>query len=59
VVIADSELPATRRASPQLRERLAQRKASVFYTRESGAVTVELRSNGAELRTMDGSRLEF
>lgn len=59
VVIADSELPATRRASPQLRARLGQRKALVFYTREACAVTLEVRPRGVGIRAMDGTRLEF
>jgi len=52
VVIADSEFPATRRASPQLHQRLAQRDHQVVYTREVGSVTLTLRKNGWKLRTM-------
>ena len=59
VVIADSELPATRRASVALRERLGQRKIPVFYTEKSGAVTVELRLDGTVVRAMDGTWMEF
>ena len=59
VVITDSELPATRRASVALRERLRQRKISMFYTEKSGAVTVELRPDGTAVRAMDGTWLEF
>jgi competence protein ComEC len=54
IVIADSEFPATRRASHTLRERLEQRKIPVIYTRTSGAVTIVTDKSGWKLRTMDG-----
>ena len=38
IVVADSEFPATRRASPKLRARLEQREIPVIYTRTAGAV---------------------
>jgi competence protein ComEC len=57
MVIADSEFPATRRASAELRERLEQRKIPVIYTRETGAVTFTFRSSGWELRAADGRLL--
>ena len=56
IVIADSEFPATRRASPKLRARLEQKGIPVIYTRTEGAVTILLRSNGWELRTMGGQK---
>jgi competence protein ComEC len=56
VVIADSEFPAFRRASPKLRARLEQRGIQVIYTRMAGAVTILLRPDGWELRTMDGQK---
>jgi beta-lactamase superfamily II metal-dependent hydrolase len=59
IVITDSEFPATRRAAPALRERLAQRNIPVIYTRNTGAVTLTMRPSGWELRTMDGTKLEF
>jgi competence protein ComEC len=52
VVIADSEFPATRRASPQLRQRLAQRGVQAIYTREAGSVRLSLGKGGWKLRTM-------
>ena len=52
IVIADSEFPATRRASRQLQERLAQRNIPVIYTRQAGAVTLKFRPGGWDLRTM-------
>jgi competence protein ComEC len=59
IVIADSEFPATRRAGPKLRARLEQRGIPVIYTRPAGAVTILLRSNGWELRTMDGQKNSY
>jgi beta-lactamase superfamily II metal-dependent hydrolase len=56
IVIADSDFPATRRASPKLRARLEQKGISVIYTRPAGAVTILLRPDGWELRTMGGQK---
>ena len=57
IIVADSEFPASARASPRLRERLARRPIPVLYTRSEGAVTLELRRGRWELRTMSGARL--
>ncbi len=54
IVIADSEFPATRRASSELKERLAARNVPVIYTRTAGAVTIFARPDNWWLRTMDG-----
>jgi competence protein ComEC len=56
VVIADSELPANRRASRELKARLEAAKVPVIYTRDSGAVTILANKNGWQLRTMDGQK---
>jgi competence protein ComEC len=56
IVVADSESPATRRASRELKDRLGQRGVPVIYTREADAVTLVTRSGGWELRTMRGQR---
>jgi ComEC/Rec2-related protein len=58
IIVADSEFPATKRASNALRERLAQRNVPVFCTRFSGAVTLVVKKNGWELRAMDATRLK-
>lgn len=42
LIVADSEYPAPRRASPALRDRLARREFPVLYTRQSGAVTLTI-----------------
>jgi competence protein ComEC len=57
IIVADSELPATERASPKLRERLAQRGVLVIYTSTEGAATIEWRGETWELRTRSGMRL--
>jgi beta-lactamase superfamily II metal-dependent hydrolase len=59
IVIADSEFPASRRASRELKERLTGRNVPVIFTRTSGAATIVARPGGWELHAMDGTRLEF
>jgi competence protein ComEC len=54
IVIADSKFPVTRRASWELRERLAQQKIPVVFTRHSGAATILMKPDGWELQTMNG-----
>ena len=54
IVIADSEFPATRRASRALRERLERAKVPVICTRTAGAVKIETDPTGWKLHAMDG-----
>jgi competence protein ComEC len=54
VVIADSDFPATRRASRALHERLAQKSLPVIYTRTAGAVKIAVDQAGWKLATRDG-----
>jgi competence protein ComEC len=54
IVIADSEFPANRRASRELKNRLAGKNAAVIYTRDSGAVKIVADKGGWKLQTMDG-----
>jgi competence protein ComEC len=56
IVIADSEFPADRRASRELKERLAQSKIPVIYTRDSNAATILVNRSSWGLRTMDGQK---
>jgi beta-lactamase superfamily II metal-dependent hydrolase len=56
IVIADSEFPATRRASRALKDRLEQKGIPAIYTRSSGAVTIVTDKSGWKLRTMDGQK---
>ena len=54
IVIVDSEFPANRRASRELKERLAGGGRPVIYTRNSGAVKIVTDGSGWRLTTMDG-----
>jgi ComEC/Rec2-related protein len=56
IVIADSEFPANRRASRELKERLNGRNVPVIYTRSSGAVKIVADKSGWRLETMDGQK---
>ena len=56
IVVMDSKLPATKRSSRSLRERLEQKEIPVIYTRNAGAVTVVIRPDQWDLRTMDGQK---
>jgi beta-lactamase superfamily II metal-dependent hydrolase len=58
IVIADSEFPATRRASRALRERLEQKQIPVIYTRTAGAVKIETDKTGWKLHAMDGQAFQ-
>ena len=58
IVIADSEFPATRRASRALRERLVQRNIPVICTRTAGAVKIAADPTGWQLTTMDGQTFQ-
>ena len=58
IVIADSEFPATRRASRALKDRLGQKEIPVVYTRTSGAVRIAADNRGWKLQTMDGQKIE-
>ena len=47
IIIGNSDFPATRRAAPKLRERLARRGgARVIYCRDAGSITLLLRREG-------------
>lgn len=56
IVVMDSQLPATKRASRSLRERLEQQEIPVIYARNAGAITLVIRPGHWELRTMDGQK---
>src|ERR1019366_3341351 len=58
IVIADSEFPATRRASRALHERLLRQKTPVIYTRTAGAAKIVTDKSGWKLKTMDGQKFE-
>ena len=58
IIIADSELPATCRASRTLQQRMEQAKVPVLYTRTVGAVKIVTDKRGWELQTMKGQKFE-
>jgi len=53
IIVADSELPATARASERLKERLKRRSVTVLHTRETGAITISFRPSGCHITTAD------
>ena len=59
IIIADSESPATARASERLKERLARRNVAVIYTRKAGAVTISSRPKGCEITTADNQHFNL
>lgn len=56
IIVADAEFPATEHASPELRRRLAERSIPVLYTRSTGPITLEWRTQDWSLRTISGLR---
>lgn len=59
IIVADSELPATARASERLKERLGRRNATVLHTREAGAITISFRPSGCEIKTADNHHFKL
>lgn len=51
VIVADSEFPATRRASKELQQRLARRPFQVIFTSQVGAVEITFKKNTWKLQT--------
>ena len=51
-IVADSEFPATKRATPALKERLTQMAAKPMFTREHGAITITVRAEDFAIRSM-------
>jgi ComEC/Rec2-related protein len=56
VVIADSEFPAGRRATRELKERLEQSHIPVIYTRDARAVKIVVGTKGWQMQAMDGRK---
>jgi competence protein ComEC len=56
IIVADSEYPVWERASVKFRDRLAQRKTPVLYTRFAGAAVFSFRADDWDLRAMNGAR---
>lgn len=59
IIIADSELPATARASLKLKERLERRKVLILSTREVGAVSILFHPKGCEITTPAGQKFQL
>jgi competence protein ComEC len=57
IIITDSEYPATRRASPKLRARLAKTSAQILYCRDTGALTFHFRNGRWDLANAQGTIL--
>jgi len=53
IVVADADLPPNRRASTRLREQLEKQKIPVIYCRQTGALTLGLRTAGWEIQLAD------
>lgn len=53
IVVADAESPASERASPRLRARLAKRAGEVIYTSDAGAVTFSFSRTGRTMERMN------
>jgi beta-lactamase superfamily II metal-dependent hydrolase len=54
IIISDSELPISERASPKLQERLNRTGRAVVYTRRAGAVTLDFERGSWRLHTTKG-----
>ena len=54
IIISDSELPISERASPKLRERLDHTGLAVVYTRGAGAVTLDFARGSWRLHSAKG-----
>lgn len=51
-IVADAEFPATKRATGALKQRLNEMGAKPVFTREQGAVSITVRPDGFELRSV-------
>jgi len=54
LIVADSEFPATKRATKVLEQRLSGTGAHPVFTRKQGAITITIRPNGFTVRSMEG-----
>jgi competence protein ComEC len=59
IIVADSELPATARASQKLKDRLSRRNTTIINTRDAGAVTLSLRPGGCEIITANNQHFNL
>ena len=54
IIIIDSDRPATHRASPKLRQRLARHEIPIVYCHETGALKLSFADNSWEMRDASG-----
>jgi competence protein ComEC len=54
LIVADSEFPATKRASKGFEQRMKTSGTRTVFTRKEGATTLSIRPEGASLRGMSG-----
>ncbi|HNT14707.1 MAG TPA: ComEC/Rec2 family competence protein [Verrucomicrobiota bacterium] len=59
IIVADSEFPATARASTKLLDRLTAHRTLVLSTRTSGAVQIYFRPRGCAIATARGESFEL
>ena len=59
IIVCSGEYPATARPGKSLRERLASRGLPVFYTHETGAVSLTLKPGKLILETMRNQSIEW
>ncbi len=57
IILSTADFPASARGGGQLRKRLSDFGAPVFYVHETGAVTLGLSKQGWEITSMAGGRL--
>jgi competence protein ComEC len=57
IIIVDSELPATRRATPKLRQRLERRSIPVIYCHEAGSLKFTFSDTGWTVQNATGETL--
>ncbi len=57
IIVADSDNSRAGLANSRFRSRLSERHSPVLYTQSSGAITLELKQRGWELRSTNGDRI--
>lgn len=57
IIITDALFPARDRAGAALKERLKRKGIPVLYASETGAITLEMRKSGWQIKTSSGLRL--
>jgi beta-lactamase superfamily II metal-dependent hydrolase len=58
IIVADSEFPATKRATPALLDRLARHNVRVLSTRNTGAATIHIDPSGWRIELMHDAKAD-